>query len=84
MSDTLIREDTDTKQITTEDGDHERFAHYVFGKDAKSKVTEAMVLGTPVKALCGKQWVPSRDASKYPVCPDCLRIKNMLQGKKGE
>lgn len=81
MSATQIREDTKTRDLSTDDGDHERFAHYVFGRQAQAKVTEAMVLGTPVKALCGKQWVPSRDASKFPVCPDCLRIKNQLQGK---
>lgn len=52
---------------TTDDGDHERFSHYV----AKDKLTEAMVMGTPVIALCGKVWVPSRDPQRFPVCPDC-------------
>jgi hypothetical protein len=49
------------------DGDHERFAHYV----AKDKLTAAMVEGTPVVALCGKVWVPSRDPQRFPVCPEC-------------
>lgn len=53
-----------------EHGDHERFAHYT----AKDKLTEALVLGTPVKALCGKVWVPSRDPSRFPVCPECKEI----------
>lgn len=57
-------------QPTTGDGDHERFSHYV----AKDKLTEAMVNGTPVVALCGKVWVPSRDPQKYPVCPECKEI----------
>jgi hypothetical protein len=52
---------------STGDGDHERFSHYV----AKDKLTEAMVLGTPVVALCGKVWVPSRDPERFPVCPEC-------------
>lgn len=62
-------EDTDatTRPVPTDDGDHERFSHYV----EKDKLTEAMVLGTPVIALCGKVWVPSRDPEKYPVCPEC-------------
>jgi len=59
-------EDTRT-QPTTDDGDHERFSHYV----AKDKLTAAMVEGTPVVALCGKVWVPSRDPKRYPVCPEC-------------
>lgn len=48
-------------------GDRERFSHYV----PKKKLTEAMINGTPVIALCGKVWVPSRDPQKFPVCPEC-------------
>jgi hypothetical protein len=62
----------------TDDGDHERFSHYV----PKDKLTEAIVMGTPVKALCGKIWVPSRDPQKYPVCPTCKQIWQKLpQGR---
>lgn len=57
----------DTRTSNTDDGDHERLSHYV----EKDKYTEAMVMGTPVVALCGKVWVPSRDPEKYPVCPEC-------------
>jgi Protein of unknown function (DUF3039) len=55
---------------STGDGDHERFSHYV----AKDKLADAMINGTPVVALCGKVWVPSRDPKKYPVCPECKEI----------
>jgi hypothetical protein len=58
----------------TDDGDHERFSHYV----PKDKLTEAMVMGTPVTALCGKVWVPSRDPQRYPVCPTCKEIWSKL------
>lgn len=51
-------------------GDHELFAHYVL----KDRIVESAVMGTPVKALCGKVWVPGRDPSKFPVCPDCKKI----------
>ena len=54
----------------TDDGDHDRFAHYV----RKDKVTQAALGGTPVIALCGKVWVPGRDPDKYPVCPECKEI----------
>jgi Protein of unknown function (DUF3039) len=37
-----------------------------------------MVTGTPVVALCGKVWVPSRDPKRYPVCPTCKEIYEML------
>jgi hypothetical protein len=64
---TLVEERVD---VRTDDGDHDRFSHYV----VKGKLTEAMVLGTPLQALCGKVWVPSRDPKKYPVCPECKEI----------
>ena len=72
--DTLVESDPQL-----EEGDHERFAHYV----KKDKIVESAVTGTPVVALCGKVWVPGRDPSKFPVCPDCQRIYEGLPGKGG-
>jgi hypothetical protein len=61
-------------RVRTEEGDHERFSHFV----PKDKLTEAIVMGTPVRALCGKVWVPSRDPQKYPVCPTCKELWERL------
>lgn len=58
-----------------EEGDHEKFAHYV----RKEKITESMVTGKAVRALCGKKWVPSRDPEKFPICPTCKEIYNGLK-----
>lgn len=58
-----------------EDGDHERFAHYV----RKEKIVESAVTGKPVRALCGKKWVPSRDPEKFPICPICKEIYDGLK-----
>ncbi|MFM7139134.1 MAG: DUF3039 domain-containing protein [Actinomycetes bacterium] len=72
MTDTLLEE----KPVSiTEDGDHEKFAHYV----EKEKIVESAVTGKPVIALCGKVWVPGRDPSKFPVCPDCQKIYESLK-----
>lgn len=60
----------DRRTERMDEGDHERFSHYV----GKAKLTEAIVMGTPVIALCGKVWVPSRSPEKYPVCPECKEI----------
>ena len=68
---TLLDERTD---LRLDEGDHERFSHYV----DKAKLTEAMVMGTPVIALCGKVWVPSRNPDRYPVCPECKEIWSSL------
>lgn len=70
----------DRRTVPTEDGDHERFSHYV----PKEKLTEAMVMGTPVVALCGKVWVPSRAPEKFPVCPECKEIWESMQPGGGD
>lgn len=62
----------------TDQGDHDRFAHIV----GKVKATESRVTGTPIRALCGKVWTPSRDASKYPVCPGCIDEWEKRTGRK--
>ena len=62
-------------EFPVEEGDHERFSHYA----DKDKVTEAMSMGTPVRALCGKVWVPSRDPKRFPVCPECKEIYERLE-----
>lgn len=58
-----------------DDGDHERFAHYV----KKDKILSSAVEGTPVRALCGKKWVPNRDPKKFPVCPECKELYELLR-----
>ena len=69
------------RKVDTSHGDHERFAHYV----QKNKIVESSVMGTPMVALCGKVWVPSRDPKKYPVCPTCKEIyEGIPQGDGGE
>ena len=65
--------------VPTDEGDHERFSHYV----PKDKLTEAMVMGTPVIALCGKVWVPSRAPEKFPVCPDCKEVWESMKSGDG-
>ena len=77
----LERELVEERQLS-EPGDHERFAHYV----QKDKIVESSVMGTPLVALCGKVWVPSRDPKRYPVCPTCKEIYEGLPpgGDEGE
>ena len=42
-------------------------------------------MGTPVVALCGKVWVPSRAPEKFPVCPECKEIwESMKPGGDGD
>ena len=70
-------EETVTRPVA-DDGDHDRFSHYA----RKSDVTRAAVEGTPVVAICGKVWVPSRDPLKYPICKTCAEIKAELDARR--
>jgi hypothetical protein len=45
----------------------------------KEKIVESAVTGKPVRALCGKVWVPRRDPEKFPVCPDCKAIYERMK-----
>jgi hypothetical protein len=76
---TDTRQDTDLVRpdLSVDEGDHERFSHYV----DKDKIVDSAVLGTAVVALCGMVWVPSRDPKKFPVCPECKEIyESMPEG----
>jgi Protein of unknown function (DUF3039) len=49
------------------------------GESAVAKVTEARIYGTPVEALCGHVWVPSRDPKQYPMCQKCKEIYDLYR-----
>lgn len=61
--------------VSTDDGDHDLFAHYV----PKAQLEAAIFDGTSCLALCGKTWLPTKDATRYPVCPECKDVfENVL------
>lgn len=62
---------------TTDEGDHDRFAHYV----PEKQLALSRRYGTPVRALCGKRWVPTADPSRYPMCPTCAEIVAEAMGR---
>lgn len=72
--DTIL--DERIQPLDTEGGDHERFSHYV----KKNAILPSSIEGTPLVALCGKTWVPSRDPQRFPVCPECKEIYESLKG----
>lgn len=49
------------------------------GENAAAKVLEARIYGTPLEALCGHVWVPSRDPKQLPVCEKCKGIYEMYK-----
>lgn len=74
MTSTVVEE-----QLTDPLVDHEppRVAHIVAREDdadADTLVTSAYIEGTPLEALCGEVFVPSRDPDSLPPCERCLEI----------
>ncbi len=49
------------------------------GESAAAKVLEARIYGSPLEALCGIVWVPSRDPKKLPMCEECKNIYEMYK-----
>jgi hypothetical protein len=49
------------------------------GESAAARVLEARIYGTPVEALCGYVWVPSRDPKQLPLCEACKSIYEMYK-----
>ncbi|MEI6710377.1 MAG: DUF3039 domain-containing protein [Actinomycetota bacterium] len=43
-----------------------------------NSVVGGIINSTPIKALCGKVWVPGRDPQKYPICPTCKEIAQTM------
>lgn len=62
------------KTDTTDSNLDEHFAHYA----ESAKVTEGYIMGTPVMALCGKVFIPSKDPLKLRVCPICKKLVEAL------
>lgn len=75
-TDVLTRPDTE-ENVENEEGE-KRHAHIVY---PSSKVTEAYINGTPVTALCGHTWVPSRDPENFPLCSKCKEIFDKIRKK---
>jgi hypothetical protein len=69
--DTVV--DTEAELLLDDNGE-KIFSHYA----DKDQITEALVLGLPIVALCGKIWIPHRNPDKYPICPRCKELYDLL------
>lgn len=67
------------EEARLDDGDHERYAHYV----RKDRALQSAIEGGPVVALCGKVWTPMRDPDRFPICPICKEIYDSM-GANGD
>ena len=65
------------KDENLDEGDHDKFSHYV----PKDKIVESAVTGKPVRALCGKKWLPNSNPERFPICPACKDIYEKLRAE---
>ena len=61
----------DATESRTGEGDD--FAHYA----RREEIVRASVEGGRVTALCGYQFEPIRDPSRFPVCPKCAELVDL-------
>lgn len=67
---------------TLDDGstDEPKLAHII----AKSQWEKGYMFGQKVRALCGYEWVPTRDPENYPVCQRCVAERErVFAGREG-
>lgn len=57
------------------DNDEPNLAHIIMKRDYFAGFVE----GQKIKALCGYEWVPTRDPDRYPVCTACIAAKDQQQ-----
>lgn len=74
MTDT--RELEETRVDDPSDSDDDRVAHYV----RKQDIVRSNVEGVPVRALCGKEWIPNRVPDGMPICGTCKKIMASIRG----
>ncbi len=67
------------ERTETEDGPVAHIVRTKRNEDATAKVLAARVEGTPLEALCGHTWVPSRDPKQLPVCQKCKDVYGMYR-----
>ena len=70
-------ESTDTRRAITPQTGEPECAHIVKttgDESAAAKVLQARIDGTPLEALCGHRWIPSRDPKQLPLCTKCKDI----------
>lgn len=71
----------DSPELATTSTDLDECKHIVSDETpGNCDVTEAMMLGKELTALCGYKFIPHRDDEALPACKACLDVMEMLYG----
>jgi hypothetical protein len=71
----ITRLDPEVVPEVQEGGTGDDFAHYA----KRDEIMRANVEGGKITALCGFEFEPVRDPSRYPVCPRCKELVGMAE-----
>jgi hypothetical protein len=71
----ITRLDPEVVPEVQEGGTGDDFAHYA----RRDEIMRANVEGGKITALCGFEFEPVRDPSRYPVCPRCKELVGMAE-----
>lgn len=74
-----MMDQSDTKSLRRPDsrtshGDSDELAHIVMKDDQM----RGYMTGEPIKALCGKVWIPTRDYEGLPTCQKCTEERDRI------
>jgi hypothetical protein len=56
-------------------GDSDSLSHYA----RREEIVRASVEGGKITALCGYEFEPIRDPTRFPVCPTCKELVSMAE-----
>lgn len=52
----------------------DKVKHIINQHHPGNSIADASIFGTEVEALCGHRFIPTRDHTKFPVCPSCKAV----------
>lgn len=77
MSNLLERTDEKTDLKPTNNGDHDKYKHYVYKAGLGANILE----GTPLRTLCGRTIGQQVDPKGKTLCPECEDMMENVVGK---
>lgn len=76
---TLLVDPQVDEETETTDGPVTHIVKVKPGENAATAVLESRINGTPLEALCGHVWVPTRDPKQHPMCQKCVEVYEMYR-----
>ena len=76
MSDLLERTDEKVDLKVTDNGDHDKYKHYIYKEGLGANILE----GAPLRTLCGRTIGQQVDPNGRTLCPECEDMMENVVG----